>query len=419
MNERLLFRIKEILVDCARRNTVIEYGKLSKELGGFVSPIKLNQPLGEISYRCIKEGYPPLSVLVVNHDTQRPGEGFFTWVAAKMGFENLPGSEWEDFFQKQLKEVFTYDQWDMFLANYSSKQNNISSTVPKSNKEKDTHTWIFQGNPAQFRVNDYIRDFTDIMWSLNQEHYQNVISIGDSVYIWRSEAGSKGTGGIIARGIVTGRPVLHKDEGLYWNNSGSQTEKLRVPITIENHLLDEQFIKRIELLEHNMLKNLLILKMSNQTNYLLSQEHSTVLAELWNERVAERKKGLVRIMKQDLLAEKAQNASFYKDGEVKQYYGNRYERKTKNRLRAIEIHGTSCLVCGFDFEKVYGEHGKNFIEVHHIKPLSTLDEAVEINPEHDLVPVCSNCHRMIHRKRDHILSVEELRNLILQRAEED
>lgn len=69
LNEKLLFRIKEILVDCAKKNSLIEYGKISKELRGAISPIKLNEPLGEISLRCIKNGFPPLSVLVVNHDT--------------------------------------------------------------------------------------------------------------------------------------------------------------------------------------------------------------------------------------------------------------------------------------------------------------------------------------------------------------
>lgn len=66
------------------------------------------------------------------------------------------------------------------------------------------------------------------------------------------------------------------------------------------------------------------------------------------------------------------------------------------------------MACGFDFEEVYGELGRNFIEVHHIKPLYSLDEEVVIDPATDLVCLCSNCHRMIHRKRDSILSLEDL-----------
>ena len=100
-----------------------------------------------------------------------------------------------------------------------------------------------------------------------------------------------------------------------------------------------------------------------------------------------------------------------KEGRVQEYYGKRYERDPRNRQKAIEYHGNSCVVCGFNFEETYGERGKGFIEVHHAKPLSTLDEETLIDPKTDLFPVCSNCHRMIHRKKDDILGVEDLKQL--------
>lgn len=70
------------------------------------------------------------------------------------------------------------------------------------------------------------------------------------------------------------------------------------------------------------------------------------------------------------------------------------------------------MVCGFNFEAVYGDIGRDYIEVHHVKPLSSLDEEVEIDPQNDLVCLCSNCHRMIHRRCDSILSVSELKALV-------
>ncbi|WP_308302394.1 HNH endonuclease [Bacillus sp. V5-8f] len=72
----------------------------------------------------------------------------------------------------------------------------------------------------------------------------------------------------------------------------------------------------------------------------------------------------------------------------------------------MQIQGINCAGCGFNFQNVYGEHGKDFIEIHHVKPLSTIKEEVKINPSTDLMPACSNCHRMIHRKKDEILSIE-------------
>lgn len=101
------------------------------------------------------------------------------------------------------------------------------------------------------------------------------------------------------------------------------------------------------------------------------------------------------------------------EGAITYHYGKKYERDAINRGRAIAIHGLSCKVCGFNFEKMYGERGKDFIEVHHINPLSHLKgKEVFINPETDLVPVCSNCHRMIHRRHDNVLTIDELKELV-------
>lgn len=100
------------------------------------------------------------------------------------------------------------------------------------------------------------------------------------------------------------------------------------------------------------------------------------------------------------------------EGKLINYYGNRFERNSRNRKLAIKKHGLNCFGCGFNFEDRYGERGKGFIEVHHIYPLNTLEEAKEINPETDLVPLCANCHRMVHRRKDDILDLQSLKNLL-------
>lgn len=102
----------------------------------------------------------------------------------------------------------------------------------------------------------------------------------------------------------------------------------------------------------------------------------------------------------------------HSEGKKKVYYTTKYERNLKNRDAAIRIHGTKCMICGFDFEKMYGELGKGYIEVHHIKPLSELDEEVVVNPETDLMCVCSNCHRMLHRFKSYIVTAEVLKQMI-------
>ncbi len=89
----------------------------------------------------------------------------------------------------------------------------------------------------------------------------------------------------------------------------------------------------------------------------------------------------------------------------------RYERSPINRQACITAQGTSCKVCGISMEDMYGELGKGFIEVHHLTPLSENPGVRPINPSVDLVPICPNCHRMIH-KRTPPFSIEELREHI-------
>lgn len=100
------------------------------------------------------------------------------------------------------------------------------------------------------------------------------------------------------------------------------------------------------------------------------------------------------------------------EGNRIEFYTTRYERILKYRETAIKIHGTKCQICGFDFKDKYGYIGENYIEVHHKKPLFSLDEKMIPNPETDLVTICSNCHRMIHRKKNDIITPEQLKKII-------
>jgi len=69
-----------------------------------------------------------------------------------------------------------------------------------------------------------------------------------------------------------------------------------------------------------------------------------------------------------------------------------------------------CEICDFDFHVVYGDVGEDFIEGHHTIPVSELKDG-QMTKLEDIVLVCSNCHKMLHRKRPW-LNKEELKNLI-------
>ena len=59
-----------------------------------------------------------------------------------------------------------------------------------------------------------------------------------------------------------------------------------------------------------------------------------------------------------------------KEGGKKQRFSSYYERNPFYREKAIEVHGVKCMACGFDFERIYGKHGKGYVHVHHNKPIS-------------------------------------------------
>ena len=85
------------------------------------------------------------------------------------------------------------------------------------------------------------------------------------------------------------------------------------------------------------------------------------------------------------------------------------------RAQALKKHGRLfCAACGFDFAKKYGDAGTNLIDVHHTKPVHTM-EAGEKTKVADLVLLCSNCHRVVHSRRKW-LTMEQLKATIADQS---
>ena len=99
------------------------------------------------------------------------------------------------------------------------------------------------------------------------------------------------------------------------------------------------------------------------------------------------------------------------EGALIKVMANKYERNQKARKECIVKKGCKCSVCGFDFGKMYGEFARGFIHVHHLVPISSVGEKYELDVERDMVPVCPNCHCMLHRKNPPY-SIEELKGMI-------
>ena len=106
------------------------------------------------------------------------------------------------------------------------------------------------------------------------------------------------------------------------------------------------------------------------------------------------------------------------EGEVVKSTSKIKKRSKKLREAVVAEYTDSdghicCYACGFDFEKFYGDIGKGFIEIHHEKPIyqysddgfeSYISDAIK-----NMKPLCSNCHRIIHRNKTAFMPVESLK----------
>jgi HNH endonuclease len=90
---------------------------------------------------------------------------------------------------------------------------------------------------------------------------------------------------------------------------------------------------------------------------------------------------------------------------------SRVERDPVARSKCIKLFGTACSVCGFDFERAYGQIGSGFIHVHHLNPLASTKGRRTVNPQSDLRPVCPNCHEMLHR-RNPPFGIDEMKSML-------
>lgn len=100
-----------------------------------------------------------------------------------------------------------------------------------------------------------------------------------------------------------------------------------------------------------------------------------------------------------------------KEGSIQQITINAYERNTTARRKCIEYYGYNCGICGFNYKEKYGEYADNFIQVHHIKPIAEIKSEYVLDPISDLIPICANCHSVIHRRKT-ALTPKELKRML-------
>lgn len=265
--------------------------------------------------------------------------------------------------------------------------------------------WIFQANPRVFDIDRYLQtNGKELWWTVRQRHFQGEMRPGDIVFIWRADGGQPGSGGIVAKGEITGFPQERPDDAPeLWLDGRKVGVALRVPFRVLEKRLGDRRIPRAWLMEDANFQDLRILRMRNETNYLLTDEQLSLLLELW-ESTKEMSSEVTNFEARDFPEGRLSLAIHL------QRERNRELVKAARSSYKKQFGELRCTICDFSFRERYGTIGEDFIEMHHVVPISEASRARRSRVT-DLVPVCANCHRMIHRRRPW-LTVEALRELI-------
>lgn len=99
----------------------------------------------------------------------------------------------------------------------------------------------------------------------------------------------------------------------------------------------------------------------------------------------------------------------HREGKMVERKSVAYERSPQARRACLRHYGCKCAICGMDFGKEFGEEFSGLIEVHHLEPLSLSKGEREIDPIKDLIPLCPNCHKMVHRKAGRPYTPEQIK----------
>lgn len=205
--------------------------------------------------------------------------------------------------------------------------------------------------------------------------------------------------GIMASGTTVALPEPTNDYKL----DGEPVYAVRVAI---QHILDPDLhdvLPRIQIKDHPVLAEM---HWDTQASGVCIPPHiASQLEVLWHEHLD------VEVGPSELPTDERK----YYEGSKRQLTVDRYERSGQARQVAISIHGTRCCCCGLEFAEMYGDIGEGFIHIHHIVPLGD-DKERKVDPKTDLVPVCPNCHAMLHRKNPPY-STQELVQIVAELAQ--
>lgn len=249
--------------------------------------------------------------------------------------------------------------------------------------------WLISANPKKYDHSSAFAKFGYIDWIQNAN-----FSVGDDVYIYCARPYQK---------------IMYK------------TKVISIGLTFEEITNDKEFWKDLTQYENGRSGRFTRLKLitqadNNNLSLINLQNHGLKTAPQGPIRMKDELAIYVDIFLNDYLStnelgEEEIPLDCY-EGAKYSIITNKYERSSIARMKCIEKHGCTCSICGFNFEHFYGDLGKGFIHIHHLVPLHIIGKEYKVDYDNDLIPVCPNCHAMLHRDKSGKISPKDLKIII-------
>lgn len=266
------------------------------------------------------------------------------------------------------------------------------------------NTFLFVWNPDRWDWTDLEESidrfekigYEEIRWSCGNS--KSIIK-GDRVFLVRL---GKDPRGIMGSGYAKSSYYIAP----HWDGTNGKTANyidIEFDILInpaKNTLLGNQYFESIDPMGIQQW-------FPQQSGISIKSEITDLLESIWFDFIRKHKYIKESFISNDTATETTR--SFF-EGKSKDVQQTRYERNPQARKICLSHYGYSCQICGFNFEKHFGDIGKGYIHVHHINPIAEIGKQYKIDPQKDLIPICPNCHAMIHSKRP-IFTIEELKNI--------
>lgn len=128
--------------------------------------------------------------------------------------------------------------------------------------------WLFQGNPKYYRILQAIEEQEELPWLVTR--YSKEIQVGDRALVWM--AGSEA--GIYAIAEVIKPPEIQPElsDTQYWlMPDQAKLDKPRVQLKFLRKLLGQP-LRRHELKQDQILRDLLVIRAPNSTNFRVTEE---------------------------------------------------------------------------------------------------------------------------------------------------